>query len=179
MNSTGNKRLTKEVRPYHWTLLLYDIKEETWKHYNSLTKKKDPYLADAITVKKYIEAFMQFKLTDKPNFRLSSSPIVFEAQMFNAPIISAEKAPQQLATSVDCGIVVCHIISELASQRQVPISMNQDAVQKFRVHLVSRFFSDGERSWTLKEWQSFQVMKDEQQIEDVKKQIAHDVVCLG
>ncbi|KAH7860433.1 hypothetical protein Vadar_013353 [Vaccinium darrowii] len=170
MNSTGNKRLTKEVQPYHWTLLLYGIKEETWKHYNSLTKKKDPYLADAITV---------FKLTDKPNFRLSSSPIVFEAQMFNAPIISAEKAPQQLATSVDCGIVVCHIISELASQRQVPISMNQDDVQKFRVHLVSRFFNDGERSWTLKDWQSFQVMKDEQQIEDVKKQTLHDVVCIG
>lgn len=56
MNSSRNK--TNKNSLYHWTVLVYDMQEQEWKHYNSLKLRKkeksgDPYLKDvAIVVKK-------------------------------------------------------------------------------------------------------------------------------
>ncbi|XP_058223039.1 uncharacterized protein LOC131332762 [Rhododendron vialii] len=55
MNSSGNK--TNKNSPYHWIVLVYDMQEEEWKHFNSLKPRKklksgDPYLKDAVMVVK-------------------------------------------------------------------------------------------------------------------------------
>ncbi|KAH7845055.1 hypothetical protein Vadar_034696 [Vaccinium darrowii] len=151
MNSTGNRKVTKRVTPYHWTLLLYDMEEQIWKHYNSLSRKNSAYLLDATQVKTYVEGFIKTNFNARPKFRLSSSPIVFEARKFDAPIISVKNAPQQMPTSVDCGILVCYIISLLESQQEIPSSIEQNSVEEFRVHLVSKFLNDVDRSWKLED----------------------------
>lgn len=49
MNSSrGNKEQDND--PYHWTVLVYDIEDGQWRHYNSIRptgKNADAYLTDA------------------------------------------------------------------------------------------------------------------------------------
>ncbi|KAH7845898.1 hypothetical protein Vadar_007163 [Vaccinium darrowii] len=156
MNSTGNRKVTKEVTPYYWTLLLYDMEEQIWKHYNSLSRKNCAYLIDATQVKTYVEA-----------------------HKFDAPIISVKNAPQQMPTSVDCGILVCYIISLLESQQEIPSSIKQHSVEEFRVHLVSKFLNDADRSWKLEDWQTLLLLKQEQEKENAMKKSTDEVKCLG
>lgn len=179
MNSTGNRKVTKGVTPYHWTLLLYDLEEQIWKHYNSLSKKNCAYLVDATQVKTYVEGFIKTNFNARPKFRLSSSPIVFEAHKFDAPIISVKNAPQQMPTSVDCGILVCYIISLLESQQEIPSSIEQHSVEEFRVHLVSKFLNDADRSWKLEDWQTLLLLKQEQEKENAMNKSTDEVTCLG
>lgn len=65
MNSTGNRKVTKGVTPYHWTLLLYDMEEQIWKHYNSLSRKNSAYLLDATQVVQKKHTFSP-KISDNP-----------------------------------------------------------------------------------------------------------------
>jgi hypothetical protein len=55
------------------------------------------------TQKNYVEKFMREKHADKitqPSFNLFSSPTtLFQSHDFNAPITSAQDAPQQFATT--------------------------------------------------------------------------------
>lgn len=49
MNSSGGKK-QKDNDPYHWTVLVYDIEDGQWRHYNSIRpteRSADAYLTDA------------------------------------------------------------------------------------------------------------------------------------
>ncbi|KAH7845684.1 hypothetical protein Vadar_004814 [Vaccinium darrowii] len=163
MNSLGNRPRVKNSNPYHWTILFYDVHEQQWKHYNSLRKRNgaDPHLQDVITVKKYVEEFMRSRHGDKTkqsSFNLFSSPTtLFQSHDFNAPITSAQDAPQQFATTVDCGIIVCYIMGKLANHEPIPPSVSQDDVSEFRVHLVHVFLNDPPRSWSIADWSSREI----------------------
>ncbi|KAH7859843.1 hypothetical protein Vadar_006157 [Vaccinium darrowii] len=163
MNSLGNRPRVKNSNPYHWTILFYDVHEQQWKHYNSLRKRNgaDPHLQDAITVKKYVEEFMRHRHGDKtkqPSFNLFSSPTtLFQSHDFNAPITSAQDAPQQFATTVDCGIIVCYIMGKLANHEPIPPSVSKDDVSEFRVHLEHVFLNDPPRSWSIADWNSREI----------------------
>lgn len=163
MNSLGNRPRVKNSNPYHWTILFYDIHEQEWKHYNSLRKRNgaDPYLQDAITVKNYVEQFMRHRhagKTKQPSFNLFSSPAtLFQSHDFNARITLAQDAPQQFATTVDCGIIVCYIMGKLANHESIPPLLSKHDVSEFRVHLVHVFLNDKPRSWSIADWNSREI----------------------
>ncbi|KAG5554531.1 hypothetical protein RHGRI_012173 [Rhododendron griersonianum] len=97
MNSTGNR--DEDGTPYHWTLLVFDIQDKEWRHFNSKKPRdqgsQDPCMEDALIVKTYVEGYMANMHGKKQEPRRT----LFQDQDFNAPISSVEKAPQQSETS--------------------------------------------------------------------------------
>ncbi|KAG5551868.1 hypothetical protein RHGRI_010092 [Rhododendron griersonianum] len=162
MNSMGGRKVKV---PDHWTLLVYDTSKQQWMHYNSLTKpkkKKDPYLTDASIVKEYVEEQMRkLALTKPPSFELVSTPkpTLFPTNTLSAPISSIDDAPQQQPGSVDCGIIVCYIIKQLAEQKPVPTYLTVENLKKFRAELIHIFLNDKPRTWSTEEWKSNQLMR--------------------
>lgn len=57
------------------------------------------------------------------------------------PIVPNENTPQQLKTSVDCGVAVVYIINQ--HFQQVPISKKEGEkeLSKLRTHIVSKLLS--------------------------------------
>ncbi|KAG5532087.1 hypothetical protein RHGRI_026635 [Rhododendron griersonianum] len=160
MNSMGGRKVKV---PDHWTLLVYDTSKQQWMHYNSLTKpkkKKDPYLTDASIVKEYVEEQMR-KLAKPPSFELVSTPkpTLFPTNTISAPISSIDDAPQQQPGSVDCGIIVCYIIKQLAEQKPVPTYLTVENLKQFRAELIHIFLNDKPRTWSTEEWKSNQLMR--------------------
>ncbi|KAG5512946.1 hypothetical protein RHGRI_038636 [Rhododendron griersonianum] len=162
MNSMGGRKVKV---PDHWTLLVYDTSKQQWMHYNSLTKpkkKKDPYLTDASIVKEYVEEQMRkLAFTKPPSFELVSTPkpTLFPTNTLSAPISSIDDAPQQQPGSVDCGIIVCYIIKQLAKQKPVPTYLTVENLKKFRAELIHIFLNDKPRTWSTEEWKSNQLMR--------------------
>ncbi|KAI8545442.1 hypothetical protein RHMOL_Rhmol07G0039900 [Rhododendron molle] len=98
MNGNGDKPM--KITPYHWTILLFDVRKKNWMHYNSLKKRdgRDPMLKDATIVKKYVENYMKDRHAELKN-QNTGTEILFEEQNFDAPIYSPQHAPQQENTS--------------------------------------------------------------------------------
>ncbi|CAL5395298.1 unnamed protein product [Camellia sinensis] len=88
---------------YHWTIVVYDAKDNLWRHYNSLrsrTSIHDPYIDQAQEVRKYIEHVVSVIGESSPLYTklVGQNP----AQ----PIKSVDVCPQQ----VDCRPAVCYIM---------------------------------------------------------------------
>ncbi|XP_058216915.1 uncharacterized protein LOC131327801 [Rhododendron vialii] len=160
MNSSGGNK-ENDNDPYHWTVLVYDIEDGQWRHYNSIRptgRKADAYLKDARLMKRYVEGFV--KKNHTPTFILSSqNETIFEKQKFDAPIISPA-SPQQRPGTVDCGIIVCYIIDKLAHGESIPESLTTDEIREYRVLLLMRFLYDEPRTWTEALWKDRNLKTD-------------------
>ncbi|KAI8525322.1 hypothetical protein RHMOL_Rhmol13G0221600 [Rhododendron molle] len=153
MNGNGDKPM--KITPYHWTILLFDVRKKNWMHYNSLKKRdgRDPMLKDATIVKIYVENYMKDRHAELKN-QSTGIEILFEEQNFDAPIYSPQHAPQQENTSVDCGVIVCMLMDILVHLEPIPKTLPKTEIDKFRAGLVSRFLNDEGRSWTIKKWEA-------------------------
>ncbi|THG13394.1 hypothetical protein TEA_018008 [Camellia sinensis var. sinensis] len=92
---------------YHWTIVVYDAKDNLWKHYNSLrprTSIHDPHIDQAQEIRKYIEHVV--------SVIGESSPLHTKLAGQNPaqPTKSVDVCPQQGDDSVDCGPPVCYIM---------------------------------------------------------------------
>ncbi|XP_028096420.1 uncharacterized protein LOC114296291 [Camellia sinensis] len=77
---------------YHWTIVVYDAKDNLWRHYNSLrprTSIHDPHIDQAQEVRKYIEHVVRVIS--------ESSPLCTKlgGQNPSQPIIVVDVCPQQ------------------------------------------------------------------------------------
>ncbi|CAL5337492.1 unnamed protein product [Camellia sinensis] len=92
---------------YHWTIIVYDAKDNLWRHYNSLrprTSIHDPHIDQAHEVRKYIEHVVSV---------IGESSLLYTklvGQNPTQPIKSVDICPQQGDDSVDCGPTVCYIM---------------------------------------------------------------------
>ncbi|XP_058223024.1 uncharacterized protein LOC131332745 [Rhododendron vialii] len=161
MNGSGNKPL--RFTPYHWTILLFDVRKKNWMHYNSLKKRdgSDPILKDATVVKKYVENYMNARHAELNN-QSTDTEVLFEDQKFDAPICSPKNAPQQLNASVDCGVIVCMLMELVAHLEPIPKTLPKSEIDQFKASLVSRFLNDEGRSWTIKKWEARRMGKGSQ-----------------
>ncbi|KAI8543444.1 hypothetical protein RHMOL_Rhmol08G0218500 [Rhododendron molle] len=67
MNGSGEKPL--KITPYHWTILLFDVRKKNGMHYNSLKKRdgRDSMLKDATFVKNYVENYVKDRHAELKN----------------------------------------------------------------------------------------------------------------
>ncbi|XP_028109996.1 ubiquitin-like-specific protease 1C [Camellia sinensis] len=97
---------------FHWTILVIDIEEASWKFYNSMRPRgampKDPHFNAANQVREIIEKYV------KDEYQTLIHPDKFQQQTEN--IINT---PQQENTSLDCGILVCYIIRQYVSNNNI------------------------------------------------------------
>ncbi|GMP56019.1 hypothetical protein CsSME_00020645 [Camellia sinensis var. sinensis] len=134
MNSNGNK---KEEKPYHWTLLVFDIELDEWRHYNSLRprdNRKDPYLKKAKKVITYVDSKLASK-TKRGRRKFSN-------------LVSVKDSPQQHPTFVDCEIIVCYIMRQIIRDEPIANSMEDDEINNFRASIMHQFLNDYPKAWT-------------------------------
>ncbi|CAL5332074.1 unnamed protein product [Camellia sinensis] len=88
---------------FHWTILVLDIEEASWKFYNSMrprgTMTKDPHFNAANEVREVIEKYIK-----------DENPTLIHPDKFQQQTENVINSPQQEDTSLDCGILVCYII---------------------------------------------------------------------
>ncbi|KAF7133168.1 hypothetical protein RHSIM_Rhsim09G0061900 [Rhododendron simsii] len=116
---------------------------------------------DIGNTKEYVEEQMRkLTLSKPPSFELISTPkpTLFPINTLSAPISSIDDAPQQQLGSVDCGLIVCYIIKQLAEQKSVPIYLTVENLKKFRAELIHMLLNDKPRTWSAEEWKSEQLM---------------------
>ncbi|CAL5368348.1 unnamed protein product [Camellia sinensis] len=92
---------------FHWTIVVYDMKENVWRHYNSLRPREgihDPHIDKAQILRDYITALVHNIGRSSPLWTNLSS------QNTSKTIISVDICPQQASNSVDCGPAVCYIM---------------------------------------------------------------------
>ncbi|GMP90706.1 hypothetical protein CsSME_00041702 [Camellia sinensis var. sinensis] len=92
---------------FYWTIVVYDIKHNLWRYYNSLhlmTGIHDPHIDQAQEVRKYIENVVRIIG--------ESSPLCTKlaGQYLSQPIISVDICPRQGDELVDCEPAVCYIM---------------------------------------------------------------------
>ena len=211
MNSPGNKVLPPGASPYHWTILMYNVKDKGWIHYNSLLDRKgvNPHLSDATTVVKHtsffqVTVFNQIKNLEnnincylvckhrksmlrsssrgsmlrhlpepwslpkvtlmhpymQPNSHLSKVNTRKPKKYFSLTNPNLQSITRLLLTTfltskcrVDCGVIVCQIITNLSSGDPIPTTLTQQEVNTYRVRLAFDFLYDEPRSWSLEKWQ--------------------------
>ncbi|KAJ8649372.1 hypothetical protein MRB53_002395 [Persea americana] len=141
MNSNGKN---KDATPFHWTLLPLDRKQGQWMHGNSMRPREknaiDHYFKDAELLKRYVE-----------NYNFVN---IKETQPYNEPLLSMEGAPQQKQGLLDCGIIVCYIMIQIAYCNLVHHHLAQSVVNSFREKLTVKFLHDETLSWTKEDFEA-------------------------
>ncbi|GMP36727.1 hypothetical protein CsSME_00008753 [Camellia sinensis var. sinensis] len=123
---------------FRWTIVVYDMKDNVWRHYNSLRPRPsihDPYIDKAQIVRDYIEALVH-------NIR-PSSPLwtKLSSQNTSQPIISVDICPQQALDSEDCGPTVCYIMRAHVYCEDIANSLNRFEWCQIRDSLVHIFLN--------------------------------------
>ncbi|GMP91946.1 hypothetical protein CsSME_00042399 [Camellia sinensis var. sinensis] len=123
---------------YYWTIVVYDAKDNLWKHYNSLcprTSIHDPHIDQAQEIRKYIEHVV--------SVIGESSPLYTKLAGQNPaqPTKSVDVCPQQGDDSVDCGPVVCYIMRAHIYHEEIVGSLNSAEWCGLRDLLVHSFLN--------------------------------------
>ncbi|XP_028103573.1 uncharacterized protein LOC114302705 isoform X1 [Camellia sinensis] len=90
----------------HWTLLVLDTENGSWKFYNSMrpSTETDNHLNEANKVRKVIEKYLQHH-----------NPKLIEGNKFHEETEIAMNCPQQVDHSLDCGVIVCYLMRDYMS----------------------------------------------------------------
>ncbi|GMQ11577.1 hypothetical protein CsSME_00054161 [Camellia sinensis var. sinensis] len=123
---------------YHWTIVVYDAKENLWKHYNSLRPRPcihDPYIDQAQEIRNYIEHVV--------TVIGESSPLHTKLAGQNPaqPTKSVDVYPQQGDDSVDCGPAVCYIMRAHVYHEEIVGSLSSAEWCGLRDLLVHSFLN--------------------------------------
>ncbi|GMP74280.1 hypothetical protein CsSME_00031740 [Camellia sinensis var. sinensis] len=81
---------------FHWTIVVYDVKENVWRHYNSLRPREgihDPHIDKAQILRDYITALVHNIGPSSPLWTNLSN------QNTSKTIISVDICPQQASNS--------------------------------------------------------------------------------
>ncbi|GMQ00841.1 hypothetical protein CsSME_00047735 [Camellia sinensis var. sinensis] len=120
---------------FHWTILVLDIKEATWKFYNSIrprgTMTKDPHFNAANEVREIIQKYIK-----------DEYPTLIRPDKFQQQTENVMNTPQQEDTSLDCGILVCYIIRQYVSNNNIMRTFSKEQCNQLRADMLSIFLTD-------------------------------------
>ncbi|CAL5384413.1 unnamed protein product [Camellia sinensis] len=123
---------------FHWTIVVYDVKENVWRHYNSLRPREgihDPHIDKAQILRDYITALVHNIGPSSPSWTNLSS------QNTSKTIISVDICPQQASNSVDCGPAVCYIMRAHVYREDIVASLDRFEWCQIRDSLVHLFLN--------------------------------------
>ncbi|KAH7865659.1 hypothetical protein Vadar_009442 [Vaccinium darrowii] len=112
----------------HWTLLVLDQTEGTWKFYNSIRPRihgRDFHCEEAARMQKCINAYLRN-----------------ENQNLKDNITKVKNSPQQSVDSLDCGVLVCYIIRQYVKNEQVEESISKEQCDNLRAEMLTTFLTD-------------------------------------
>ncbi|KAI7981813.1 hypothetical protein LOK49_Contig12G00016 [Camellia lanceoleosa] len=126
----------------HWTLVVYDTEEGTWKHYNPMRQRgdrADVHYGAATLLKERVTDVMEQTLRE---FGLDEQSI---RANFNSTLEAVTKCPQQKPGTLDCGVLVCAIMRQYVHRADVERSLHGSNCIILRANMVKAFVNDPTR----------------------------------
>ncbi|GMP67439.1 hypothetical protein CsSME_00027424 [Camellia sinensis var. sinensis] len=123
----------------HWTLVVYDIEDGSWKHFNPMRQcgdRADIYHNEAVLLKERVSAVMKQSLRE---FELDEHSIKAN---FRQPLESVTKCPQQKPDSLDYGVLVCAIMRQYGYRSDVERSLQGSNCSMLRANMVKALIND-------------------------------------
>ncbi|KAI7980917.1 hypothetical protein LOK49_Contig92G00013 [Camellia lanceoleosa] len=117
----------------HWTLVVYDTEDGSWKHFNLMRQREDRadiHHNEAVLLKERVSAVMKQSLRE---FGLDEHSI--EAN-FRQLLESVTKCPQQKPDSLDCGVLVCAIMRQYVYRGDVEWSLQGSNCSVLRANMI-------------------------------------------
>ncbi|KAI8024824.1 hypothetical protein LOK49_LG02G00259 [Camellia lanceoleosa] len=123
----------------HWTLLVYDTEDGSWKHYNSMRSRSGTggvHYAEAVKLKNIV--------TDIQRQSMAANGLdeVVGTQDFDMMVESVAECPQQRAETMDCAIIVCAVMRQYVNHVDVGRSLDGGNCSVLRAEMVRKFVGD-------------------------------------
>ncbi|GMP48230.1 hypothetical protein CsSME_00015653 [Camellia sinensis var. sinensis] len=123
----------------HWTLVVYDTEDGSWKHYNSMRSRTGTggvHYAEAVKLKKIV--------TDIQRQAMAANGLeqLVGMQDFDMMVESVSECPQQRAETMDCAIIVCAVMRQYVNHVDVGRSLEGGNCSVLRADMVKRFIRD-------------------------------------
>ncbi|GMP23298.1 hypothetical protein CsSME_00000949 [Camellia sinensis var. sinensis] len=115
----------------HWSLLVYDTEDGSWKHYNSMRNRSGTggvHYAEAIKLRQSMVAHGLEQMVG--------------TQEFDMTVESVVECPQQRPDSMGCAIIVCAIMRQYLHHMEVGRSLKGGNYSVLRSNIVRVFVSD-------------------------------------
>ncbi|KAI7995628.1 hypothetical protein LOK49_LG11G02882 [Camellia lanceoleosa] len=126
----------------HWTLVVYDTEESSWKHYNPMRQRgdrADVHYSVANLLKERVTVVMEQTLRE---FGLDEQSI---RANFNSTLEAVTKCPQQKPGTLVCGVLVCAIMRQYVHRADVERSLHGSNCIILRANMVKAFVNDPTR----------------------------------
>ncbi|KAL6551399.1 hypothetical protein OROMI_021887 [Orobanche minor] len=133
MNTKGTGRMTRDSG-FHWTLLMLDVKNFSWRFFNTIRgrtdKTVDVHLRRSEKVMMYVEDKMEF-------YKAMRVDHPFLDNTFTKTEVA--ECIQQVDTSVDCGVMVCvhieNVIRKKSQRKMIFSDVNSGSYHKMMAEL--------------------------------------------
>ncbi|KAG5564092.1 hypothetical protein RHGRI_000314 [Rhododendron griersonianum] len=116
---------------YHWTLLILDNEEGSWKFYNSMMERTgvDAHCKAAEQLKNQVESYWK----NARGGLLTTQDC--------EPIVTVQDCPQQEDSSLNCGVIVSYIIRQYYRSEEIEPTLRKAACHKMRSEIIKAFLS--------------------------------------
>ncbi|KAI8026107.1 hypothetical protein LOK49_LG02G00499 [Camellia lanceoleosa] len=119
----------------HWTLVVYDNEDGSWKHFNSMRMRS------GIVDVHYIEALSLKNIVSEVQRQTMGNDSI-DTQEYYPPLESVVDYPQQRPESLDCAIIVCVVMRQYVRHVDVSKSLHGGNCSVLRVIMVKTFVND-------------------------------------
>lgn len=126
----------------HWTLVVYDTEDGTWKHYNPMRQsgdRADVHHNVATLLKERVTNVMKQTLRE---FGLDEQSILAN---FSSSLEAVTKCPQQKPGTLDCGVIVCAIMRQYVHRCDIERSLKGTNCIILCANMVKAFVNDPTR----------------------------------
>ncbi|GMP42799.1 hypothetical protein CsSME_00012411 [Camellia sinensis var. sinensis] len=112
----------------HWTLVVYDKEEATWKHYNPMRQR-----GDRTDVHHNVATLLKERVSNVMKQTLRA---------FGSSLEAVSKSPQQKPGTLDCGVIVCAIMRQYVHRCDVERLLRGSNCIILRANMVKAFVND-------------------------------------
>lgn len=123
----------------HWTIMVHDAVNGTWKHYNSAKPRRglqDEHYNESLKVKQWVEEYYTKFVWP----RLATGTV--RTPNFDRLLISVIDCPQQSPEASDCAIFICYIIRQYMHGCDITATMKGLTPLELRAAIVNMFLND-------------------------------------
>ncbi|KAI7991107.1 hypothetical protein LOK49_LG12G02230 [Camellia lanceoleosa] len=134
----------------HWTLVVYDTKDGTWKHYNPMRQRGDRDDAHhnvATLLKERVTNVMkqtlrEFGLDEQSICTISKNSLEVRTK---CPQCKPERKSVRTMIGLDCGVIVCAIMRQYVHRADVERSLHENNCIILRANMVKAIVNDPKR----------------------------------
>ncbi|KAI8006829.1 hypothetical protein LOK49_LG07G02809 [Camellia lanceoleosa] len=119
----------------HWTLVVYDTEDGSWKHFNSMWPRSgilDVHYNEALYLKNIVSEVQRQTIGNES----------IDTQDCDPPLESVVDCPQQRPESLDCAILVCAVMRQYVRHVEVGRSLHGGNCSVLRAIMVKSFVND-------------------------------------